>query len=280
MMSRTFVRGLRAGSVPALAGIAGLLAGCANGPNHPVGPERTTEMPNAIDVSVARRTLAVHFEPGEIAPRPKDVAALNVLMATGDVAPGDTIRIERAAGVLADGRARALSAALARQGFRPTLAAPGGAPDDELRLVVEHATATVARCPNWTKPPGNDLENTMPSDFGCASATDLAAMVADPRDLVEGRPMAPVVGDAAIWAMHRYRSGLPELPPAIAPQPFQGATTDMATAPVKPGTAGGAADRPPAGATSGGGGGAAAAAVAGAGLAPGAYSAQPQGGPQ
>jgi pilus assembly protein CpaD len=277
MMSRTFVRGLRAVPVPALAGIAGLLAGCANGPNHPVGPERTTEMPNAIDVSVAHRTLAVHFEPGELAPRPKDVAALNVLMATGDVAPGDTIRIERAAGVLADGRARALSAALARQGFRPTLAAPGGAPDDELRLVVEHATATVARCPNWTKPPGNDLENTMPSDFGCASATDLAAMVADPRDLVEGRPLAPVVGDVAILPMHRYRTGAPG---DTANQPFSGATTQMATAPATQG-ASGAADKPPAGAaTSGGGGGAAAAAVAGAGLAPGGYPAQSQGGPQ
>jgi pilus assembly protein CpaD len=264
-----------------VAGLAAALAGCASAPIQHLDAARTTEAPNAIEVSVTHRTLAVHFEPGEMAPRPKDVAALNVLLATGDIAPGDEVRIERAPGVVADGRARALASALARQGLKPTMVAPGGAPDGELRLVVEHATATVPRCPNWTKPPGNDFDNTMHSDFGCATAVDLAAMVADPRDLIEGRPLAPVVGDAAIWPMHRYRTGAPDKPEATYIQPFVGASTTMATAPQKPQAAQGAADQPPAGATSGAGGGAAAAAVAGAGLAPGGYSPQPpQGGPQ
>jgi len=273
MTSRTIFPWRLAGPVLAVAGLGAALAGCASAPSQHLDAARTTEAPNAIEVSVTHRTLAVHFEPGETAPRPKDVAALNVLMATGDIALGDEVRIERAPGVIADGRARALASALARQGLRPTIAEPGGAPDSELRLVVEHATAAVPRCPNWTKPPGNDFENTMHSDFGCATALDLAAMVADPRDLVEGRPLAPVVGDAAIWAIRRYRTGAPA---DAALQPFVGATTEMATAPATQGTPG-AADKPPSGATGGGGGGAAAAAVAGAGLAPGGYPVQPQG---
>jgi pilus assembly protein CpaD len=258
---------------PILA-MAAVLAGCASESRQPLEPERTTEMPNAIEVSVSQRTLAVHFDPGETAPRPKDVAALNVLLATGDIVSGDEVRIERATSVIADARARALAGALARQGLRTTMAAPGGAPDGELRLLIEHAVATVPRCPNWTKPPGNDFENTLHSDFGCAVAIDLAAMVADPRDLVEGRPLAPVVGDAAIWPMNRYRTGAPEKPEELAPQPWAGATTFMATAPPKPEIPPGASDRPPAGA---GGAGAAAngAASAAAALAPRGYSAPP-----
>jgi len=283
MTIRTIVRRRDAGFVLALAGgFAAVLAGCTTtGPKEPLDGVRTTEAPNAIEVSVTQRTLAVHFDPGETAPRAKDLEALNVLLASHDIAQGDAVRIERATSVLADARARGLAGALARQGVRPTVAAPGGAPEGELRLVVEHASATAPNCPNWTKPPGNDSANTLPSDFGCASAIDLAAMVADPRDLVEGRPLAPVVGDAAVWPMHRYRSGAPEKPEEVNPQPFLNATTTMATAPVKPQTPPGGSDRPPAGA--GGGapaGGAAAAAITAAGLAPGGYAAQPLAAPQ
>jgi pilus assembly protein CpaD len=273
-MSRTIFCRRGAELLLGVLGMAAILVGCASAPNEPVGPERTTEMPNAIEVSVSHRALAVHFDPGEVAPRPKDLEALNVLLATGDVARGDTVRIERASGVIADGRARGLAVALARQGLRPILAAAGGAPDGELRLVVEHATATVPRCPNWTKPPGNDFENTMHSDFGCATALDLAATVADPRDLAEGRPLASVVGDPAIWPINRYRIGAKA--EATYLQPLLGATTTGATATVIAQPQQGGGDRPPSGGTAAAGGGAAAAAVAGAGLAPGGYSNPPQ----
>lgn len=286
MTTRTIVPGLRARTVLAILGAAGTLAACATGPSEPLSPERTTEMPNAIEVAVTHQTLAVHFEPGETAPRPRDVAALNTLLATGDVVPGDTVRIERAASVIGDARAHALAGALARQGLRTTLAAPGGAPDGELRLVVEHAVAGVPDCPNWTKPPGNDFANTLHSDFGCATAIDLAAMVADPRDLVEGRPLAPVVGDPAIWPINRYRTGLPQGGAGTGIAPFVGATTVMATAPTAPQAASGASDRAPVGGTgsagaagTGPGDAARAAAALGAAASPGGYAA-PSGGPQ
>jgi pilus assembly protein CpaD len=268
-MTPETIRSQRAGPALAVVALASVLAGCATAPDQPLRPERTSENPNAIEVSLTHRTLAVHFDPGDTAPRPRDVAALNVLMATGDVSPGDRVRIERAAGALADVRARGLANALDRQGLRPTLAAPGGAPDGELRLVVEHATATVPDCPNWTKPPGNPFDNSLHSDFGCATAIDLAAMVADPRDLVEGRPLAPVVGDAAIWPINRYRTGLPESGPATSLQPFYNASTEMATAPPAAQAAQGAADRPPAGAAGDPGAAGKAVSAAGAAAAPG-----------
>jgi pilus assembly protein CpaD len=273
MTSRTFGPGrpILAASGLALL-VAGGLAGCATPPSQPLQPERTTEAPNAIEVTTTHRTLAVHFDPGRQDPRVQDIAALNVLLATGDVVPGDLVRIERAASPLAELRARGLAAALARQGLKPTLGAPGGAPEGELHLIVDHAVATVPACPNWTKPPGNDFDNTMHSDYGCASAVDLAAMVADPRDLVEGRPLAPVVGDVAIFAINRYRTGMPANANGIAAQPFADATTDMATAP--PAGAKATSDHPPSGAAQGGGG-AAAEAVSAAGLA-GGYAAPSQ----
>jgi pilus assembly protein CpaD len=272
MTTDTIARGHRARPVLAVVGLAWAMAGCATAPpDQPLRPERTSEMPNAIEVSFTHRMLAVHFDPAATDPRPKDVAALNVLLATGDIAPGDVVRIERAVGPLADVRARGVANALARQGLRPTLAAPGGAPDGELRLAVEHATTSVPDCPNWTKPPGNPLDNSLHSDFGCASAIDLAAMVADPRDLVEGRPLAPVVGDAALFPINRYRTGLGK-DVGTSLQPWPGSDTAMAIAPPPAQAPPGASDRPPAGATGdpGAAGKAVAAAQAGAAVAPGA----------
>ena len=63
-----------------------------------------------------------------------------------------------------------------------------------VRLVVLRATARVEGCPNWSTPaflPPRDQPN-----FGCAGATNLAAMVADANDLLVGKS-APDTGSAA-----------------------------------------------------------------------------------
>ncbi|MDB5449044.1 MAG: hypothetical protein JWQ52_172 [Phenylobacterium sp.] len=43
--------------------------------------------------------------------------------------------------------------------------------------------------------------------FGCANAINLRLMVADPRDLERGAPLADPSGDAALLAVQRHRLG-------------------------------------------------------------------------
>jgi type IV pilus biogenesis protein CpaD/CtpE len=43
--------------------------------------------------------------------------------------------------------------------------------------------------------------------LGCATEANLAAMVADPRDLTEGRALSPATGDRALAALLRDQSG-------------------------------------------------------------------------
>lgn len=64
----------------------------------------------------------------------------------------------------------------------------GRAPAGSVRIVASRSSATVPGCPNWdasdngVAPPQNTSAN-----FGCATAGNLAAMVANPNDLVEGQ---------------------------------------------------------------------------------------------
>ena len=44
--------------------------------------------------------------------------------------------------------------------------------------------ATVPGCPDWTRPVGTELTSSTTSDYGCATRSNLAAMIADPMDLV------------------------------------------------------------------------------------------------
>jgi pilus assembly protein CpaD len=70
--------------------------------------------------------------------------------------------------------------------------------------VVSAAGATVPGCPDWSD---KDLPMSegQSSNYGCATAVNLAAMIADPRDLVRGQtdPMTgadPAVAQRALKA--------------------------------------------------------------------------------
>ena len=56
-----------------------------------------------------------------------------------------------------------------------------------VRVVVSRARASVPGCPNWSVPSQPNLQNASMSNFGCAVNSNLAAMVANPEDLVHGR---------------------------------------------------------------------------------------------
>jgi pilus assembly protein CpaD len=58
-------------------------------------------------------------------------------------------------------------------------------------LTYETFEAISPECGNWQQATSNTYSNRPYPNFGCATQQNLAAMVADPRDLVEPRAMTP-----------------------------------------------------------------------------------------
>ena len=56
-----------------------------------------------------------------------------------------------------------------------------------VRVVVSRTEAFVPGCPNWSVIAQPNYNNRTMSNLGCAVNSNLAAMVADPNDLVQGR---------------------------------------------------------------------------------------------
>ncbi|MCL6728457.1 CpaD family pilus assembly protein [Sphingomonas hankyongi] len=71
----------------------------------------------------------------------------------------------------------------------------GNVAPDSVRVVVSRRTAGVPGCPNWSVASSPNYENRTLSNFGCGVNSNLAAMVANPTDLVHGR-----AGDSAVDA--------------------------------------------------------------------------------
>ena len=174
---------------------------------------RAGEIRNRPVVSVSTLTHAVRFRDGANEPDPLAISELNDFLVSADASRGAAVLIERSANSHDDDRVAILLGALSRKGLRPTVRV-AAVPAGTIRLTIERYVASAPDCPNWSKTPGNDFGNTLPSDFGCATAADLAAMINDPRDLVAGRDASPAAGDAAIAPLQRYRTG--RVPPLSA----------------------------------------------------------------
>jgi pilus assembly protein CpaD len=86
----------------------------------------------------------------------------------------------------------------------------GAVPQGMVRVVVARSTATVPACPNWSKPSTPNLDNAQTSNFGCGVNSNLAAMIANPQDLVSGRE-GTGLGDTvtASKAVEQYRKAVP-----------------------------------------------------------------------
>jgi pilus assembly protein CpaD len=64
---------------------------------------------------------------------------------------------------------------------------PGNVAPGTARIVVTRSTASVPNCPNWSKHTESNYNSSNHPGYGCAINGNLAAMVADPEDLVRGR---------------------------------------------------------------------------------------------
>jgi pilus assembly protein CpaD len=86
----------------------------------------------------------------------------------------------------------------------------GAVPNGMVRVIVSRTRAEVPNCPNWSVPSQPNYNNRTMSNFGCGVNSNLAAMVANPEDLVHGREGAVVVDPSTgTKAIVLYRSAAP-----------------------------------------------------------------------
>lgn len=146
-----------------------------------------------------------------------DVAATGAGLAPGEqerldgwfrsigLAYGDRVMIDGPAGATGYDVAELL----ARRGMSVAGTAPitgGQLADGTVRIVVSRSKASVPGCPDWSRPATPEFTGSTMSNYGCAANAALAAMVADPLDLIQGREGGPIDPGLATKAIDAYRA--------------------------------------------------------------------------
>lgn len=75
-------------------------------------------------------------------------------------------------------------------------------------LVSAHA-ATTPGCPDWSDSKLSGTTDAMSSNYGCADAVNLAAMIADPADLVHGKTGGANSVEVAVRSVRAWREYAP-----------------------------------------------------------------------
>lgn len=122
---------------------------------------------------------------------------------------GDTIYVD---GRYADAARGQVAAIAGKYGMMVSEGAPvtaGAVRPGTVRVVVSRRRAEVPNCPNWSLPSSPNFDNRNMSNFGCGVNSDIAAMVANPEDLVHGREGTGTDVNEAARAVLFYRSAPP-----------------------------------------------------------------------
>ena len=190
---------------PCLLGVAVTLALAACAP--PAADFTESEWPKQLTLDDATTQFDIRFAPGSSRLAAADAARLRALAANGSIAPADRVLVAAAGGPdLAAARVAAISSELLRYGVVARSLSRAAVAPNRATVEVVRYLVTLPPCPNWSKEPSYDFDNSTHSNFGCANVSDLGRMVASPSDLAAGSPLGPAEGMPAAAAVNRYLS--------------------------------------------------------------------------
>ncbi|MEN2785837.1 CpaD family pilus assembly lipoprotein [Sphingomonas qilianensis] len=188
---------IAAALAPAL--LLGACGGTKNGGLESVHQPIVTRADYLFDVATSGDALA----PGE-------AQRLAGWMRSINLGYGDRIAIDDAGAYAGGGVREAVQAQAAQYGLLVADDAPvtGAAiSPGTVRIIVSRMKATVPNCPDFSRATGIEFAGNTSSNHGCAINSNLAAMIANPSDLVQGQRGAgftdPIQANKAIDAFRR-----------------------------------------------------------------------------
>jgi pilus assembly protein CpaD len=191
-----------AGLAPAL-----LVGACAD----PMGATVNRGVESVHQPVVARTDYVFDVQTAGGALAPGEGSRLAGWMESLRLGYGDHIAIDDPA---IDAQARGqIAAQVSRYGLQlshdaPVTAAP--VTPGTLRVVISRSSAEVPGCPDWSLQSTPNFNNNTASNYGCAINSNLAAMVANPADLVRGQPGAETIDQqTSTKAIDAYRKAAP-----------------------------------------------------------------------
>jgi pilus assembly protein CpaD len=137
-----------------------------------------------------------------------EAEGLSAFLKQNMVSEGDMVTVASAGtSTLAAQRQAAIVVDLKHRHIRAVPATDVALAFDGVSVRVGRTVVTAPRCPDWSKPEADNSTNSPSSNFGCATESSLALMIADPADLVRGKPGGPADGAVLARGVEMYHAG-------------------------------------------------------------------------
>lgn len=198
----------------AATAVAALLIGAGAAQTQPKGTPALNRSVDAVHQPVVSRTDYVL----DVAATPKGLPPGEVDRLAGwfdglGLGYGDTITLDDPSGWRGAAAQDTVGGVVARYGM---LVSHDGAPmtvghpaPGTIRVVVSRAVARVDDCPNYSRGNRAEYSGSTASNYGCATAANLAAMIANPQDLIEGHAYdRSAEAELSVKAIKTYRDAV------------------------------------------------------------------------
>lgn len=174
-------------SLALLASVGMTLGGCNVGPNN-----RTLYSVHQPVVQRADYVFdAATDGMGGIAP--SEQARIGGWFQALNLGYGDRVSVDDGSGAASPASVEAVATVAGRYGLLVADSAPATSsaiPTGHVRVIVSRSTASVPSCPDWKDQSATDFVGGTHSNYGCATNSNMAAMIANPDDLVRGQSAA------------------------------------------------------------------------------------------
>ncbi|RJT25498.1 pilus assembly protein CpaD [Chakrabartia godavariana] len=164
---------------------------------------------SSVHQPVVQRTDYVYDVAGAGGLEQTDVKRLAGWFEALKIGYGDRVSVDTSSAGDTRAARDAVAALAARYGLLLDETAPvtsGEIAPGNVRVVVSRVTASVPNCPDWSRASQPDMTGHASSNYGCATNSNLAAMIANPEDLISGRSGGPVSSTlASSKAVKTYR---------------------------------------------------------------------------
>lgn len=208
----------RAASITALLAAFGL-AGCASGPKGPVTARNNPSVYSVHQPVVQRTDFVLDLDASGDTLSAAERARLAAWFDSIELRYGDRLYVEEPRDYPSPGARAAVASLVGEYGMLLHPGAPvlaGTTAPGTIRIIASRATASVPGCPDWGESQMMPSVNTS-ANYGCATNANLAAMIADPNDLVLGQQgnvgaSSGVAGRAVRTYRERQPTGSQPLP--------------------------------------------------------------------
>ena len=203
-----------------LAALSALAACATTAPDLKDGPATPTSADNhRIEVEQSSERIALHVAPGDSALRQEDAMELELFARSyiraghGPIVvsvPDSGDNAQAAAYLAQNARLRLVEVGVPYETIAGATYDASGAADAPVVLSFARYVATAPECaPLWEQDLAHPDSNQPWESFGCSTNANLAAMIADPADLLGPRAEAPRDSGRRAVVFDRYRQGQP-----------------------------------------------------------------------